>query len=86
MNKTDSLKKKIKYRSEYRGIKEMDLILGKFVEKYVDTFTHDELADLYKILDIDDDILFKWYSNLEVDNHNSIPRNKVSSLLKNFKL
>ena len=35
MNKIYSLKKKIKYRSEYRGIKEMDLLLGKFVKKYI---------------------------------------------------
>ena len=86
MNKTDSLKKKIKYRSEYRGIKEMDLILGKFVKKYVDTFSYDELVDLYEILDIEDDVLFKWYSNLKFDKDITIPNNKVSNLLKNFKL
>ena len=86
MNKTDSLKKKIKYRSEYRGIKEMDLILGKFVKKYVDTFSYDELVDLYEILDIEDDVLFKWYSNLKFDKDITIPINKVSNLLKNFKL
>ena len=40
MNKIDSLKK-IKYRSEYRGIKEMDLLLEKFVKKYVDTFSYE---------------------------------------------
>ena len=63
MSKIDSLKKKIKYRSEYRGIKEMDLILGAFVKKYVDTFSYEELLDLYKILEKDDDDIFKWYSN-----------------------
>ena len=50
MNKTDSLKKKIKYRSEYRGIKEMDLLLGSFVKRYIDTFNYNELLDLYRIL------------------------------------
>ena len=83
MNKTDSLKKKIKYRSEYRGIKEMDLLLGKFVKKYVDSFTYDELLDLYKILEEDDDEIFKWYSGSE--NNNKIIENKVSGLLKKFK-
>ena len=83
MNKTDSLKKKIKYRAEYRGIKEMDLLLGKFVKKYVDTFTYDELLDLYKILEEDDDEIFKWYSGSE--NNNKIIENKVSGLLKKFK-
>ena len=30
----DSLKKKIRYRSEYRGIKEMDLLLSNFVNAF----------------------------------------------------
>ena len=58
MNKIDSLKKKIKYRSEYRGIKEMDLLLSKFVNKYIDTFNYEELIELYEILEKDDDIIF----------------------------
>ena len=32
----DELKKKIIYRSNYRGTKEMDKLLGKFVKKYID--------------------------------------------------
>ena len=46
----------------------MDLLLGKFVKKYVDTFTYDELLDLYKILEEDDDEIFKWYSGSENNN------------------
>ena len=84
MNKINSLKKKIKYRSEYRGIKEMDLLLGKFVDKYINTFNYDELLNLYEILKMDDDIIFKWYSNL-ID-EKSLPKNKISKLLKEFKL
>ncbi len=84
MSKTDSLKKKIKYRSEYRGIKEMDLILGSFVKKYVDTFSYEELLDLYNILEKDDDTIFKWYSNNE--SNEEIVKSNVSNLLKNFKL
>ena len=30
------LKKKIIYRSNYRGTKEMDKLLGSFVKKYID--------------------------------------------------
>ena len=84
MNKTEIIKKKIKYRSEYRGIKEMDLLLGNFVKKYVDTFSYGELLDLYKILDEDDEKIFKWYSSDK--NSDLIVKNKVSDLLKNFKL
>ena len=62
----------------------MDLLLGKFVKKYVDTFTYDELLDLYKFLEEDDDEIFKWYSGSE--NNNKIIENKVSQLLKNLNL
>ena len=48
MNKINSLKKKIKYRSEYRGIKEMDILLSKFVNKYIDTFNFDDLKNFMK--------------------------------------
>ncbi len=84
MKKIDSIKKKIKYRAEYRGIKEMDLLLSGFVKKYIDIFNYDELMDLYEILEKDDDIIFKWYSSS--DNTKDISENKVSKLLKNFKL
>tara|TARA_B100001123_G_scaffold352928_1_gene404712 strand:- start:53 stop:313 length:261 start_codon:yes stop_codon:yes gene_type:complete len=83
MNKINSLKKKIKYRSEYRGIKEMDLLLSKFVNKYIDNFNYEELIDLYEILEKDDDIIFKWYS--DENENNTIKKNKVSKLLKDFK-
>ena len=84
MNKLDSLKRKIKYRSEYRGIKEMDLLLGNFVKKYVNSFNYEELVDLYEILQLDDDIIFKWYSG--ASNNKEIVENNVTNLLKNFKL
>ena len=32
----EQLKKKIIYRSNYRGTKEMDKLLGAFVKKYID--------------------------------------------------
>ena len=84
MNKLDVIKRKIKYRSEYRGIKEMDLLLGNFVKKYIDIFDYNELLSLYEILEKDDDDIFKWYTGKE-ENIN-IPKNKVSDTLKKFKL
>ena len=54
MNKIDSIKKKIVYRSEYRGIKEMDLILSAFIKKYLNSLNYNELLDLNEILENDD--------------------------------
>ena len=84
MKKIDSIKKKIKYRAEYRGIKEMDLLLSGFVKKYIDILSENELMDLYEILKKDDDVIFKWYSDKNTSNE--IPVNRVSKLLKTFKL
>ena len=84
MNKISSLKKKIKYRSEYRGIKEMDILLSKFVNKYIDTFNYDDLLKLYEILKNDDDKIFKWYSGIGYKD--LLPLNNVSKLLKKFKI
>ena len=83
MKKIDSIKKKIIYRAEYRGIKEMDILLSSFVKKYVETLNYQDLEDLYEILKIDDDTIFKWYSGLETK---KFPKNKVSNLLKKFKI
>jgi antitoxin CptB len=84
MNKLDVIKRKIKYRSKYRSIKEMDLLLGNFVKKYIDIFGYNELLSLYEILEKDDDDIFKWYTGKE-ENIN-IQKNKVSDTLKKFKL
>ena len=84
MNKLDTIKRKIKYRSKYRSIKEMDLLLGNFVKKYIDIFNYNELLSLYEILEKDDDDIFKWYTSKE--ENTNILKNKVSDTLKKFKL
>ena len=84
MKKIDTIKRKIIYRAEYRGIKEMDILLSSFVKKYIDTFNYTELVQLYEILKIDDDTIFKWYTGkLE---SKIIIETKVSKLLKEFKI
>ena len=43
MSELESLKKKIIYRANYRGTKEMDMLLGKFVNKYINTFNNNQI-------------------------------------------
>ena len=61
MQNIDNLKKKILYRAEHRGTKEMDLLLSNFVKKYIEEFNYKDLVDLEKILFIEDEILHMWY-------------------------
>ena len=83
MDNKDILKKKIIYRSEHRGTKEMDLLLGNFVKKYINSFNETELNELMSLLNIDDEILYKWY--FDQDTKNLLSSNIVAKKLKKFK-
>ena len=79
----DELKKKIIYRSNYRGTKEMDKLLGKFVKKYINDLKEKDLIDLDEFLDIDDTNLYNFYNGFKTDFE--IKKNNISSLFKSFK-
>ena len=55
--------KKILHRSKYRGIKELDIIFDRFVEKYNSSLSNEELKQLEELLNLPDnellDILLK---------------------------
>ena len=84
MNNIDIFKKKILYLSQHRGIKEMDLLLGNFVEKYINVFNEKELEELESLLSIDDNTLYSWYLNQKESD--LIPNNSVSLKFIKFKL
>ena len=84
MTNKEILKKQIIYRSTHRGSKEMDLLLGNFVKKYIEELNDAELNDLEKLLFMEDEMLYKWY--FEKNEHQEIPKTKVSALFQNFKL
>ena len=79
----DQLKKKIIYRSNYRGTKEMDKLLGAFTKKYINQLNQDELIDLEKMLDIDDTSLYNFFNG--IDNEIRTDQTNVLKLFKNFK-
>ncbi len=79
----DDLKKKIIYRSNYRGTKEMDKLLSKFVKKYINDLRKEDLIDLDKFLNIDDTNLYNFYNGLNTEFE--IEKNNISLLFKNFK-
>ncbi|MDC0460945.1 succinate dehydrogenase assembly factor 2 [Candidatus Pelagibacter sp.] len=62
-NDIENLKKRLIYRSQYRGTKEMDKLVGSFVNTYINDFDLEKLNELEKFLTIDDDNLYKFYNN-----------------------
>ena len=78
----DQLKKKIIYRSNYRGTKEMDKLLGAFTKKYIDELSLKDLSELEELLNIDDTNLYNFYNGL--DSKIKIKDNYINSLFKDF--
>ena len=78
----EQLKKKIIYRSNYRGTKEMDKLLGAFTKRYIDELNTEDLYDLEKLLDIDDSNLYNFFNDLVTDF--KFEENNINILFKNF--
>ena len=81
-NKIENLKKRLIYRSQYRGTREMDKLIGSFVKKYINKFDENDLKELESFLNKDDDILYKIY-NKELDINNSNEK-KIINLFKEY--
>ena len=79
----EQIKKKIIYRSNYRGTKEMDKLLGAFTNKYIDQLNYDDLNELIKLLEVDDNNLYNFYNGLNTNIE--FEDNKINNLFKNFK-
>lgn len=58
----DIRRKKILMRAWHRGIKEMDLMLGCFVDNEIDKLTDQELSDLEMLMDQFDRDLLQWFT------------------------
>ena len=78
----DELKKKIIYRSSYRGTKEMDILLSSFVRDIINYLDNDELEKLFNLLNIDDDNLYKFKQGIKTDIQ--ISENRISKMFKDY--
>jgi len=84
MTNKEILKKQIIYRSTHRGSKEMDILLGNFVRNHIDSLNDIDLHNLMEILLKEDEVLSRWYFGNQVNKN--IPNNKISIMLKQFKI
>src|SRR5262245_51886544 len=58
----DARRRRLLFRSWHRGIREMDLILGRFADAVLERMSSDEL-DLYeRLIQVPDPDLFAWVS------------------------
>ena len=80
----EELKKKITYRSNYRGTKEMDMLLCSFVRSVIDNLNEKELLNLLNLLNIDDENLYKFKQGIKTNV--TIEDNRITKLFKLYVL
>lgn len=76
----ENLINKIKYRSQYRGTKEMDLFINNFVKSIIDDLDLNQLIELNNLVNLGDEEFIKISNEKFIKNEN-----KVIFLLKEFK-
>ena len=53
-------RRKLKFRSWHRGMREMDLIMGRFADAFVDSMAAAELDDYERLMELPDPELLGW--------------------------
>ena len=82
MNELEIFKKKLLYRSNYRGTKEMDILLSNFVKKHIDKFDESQLNELDKFLDFEDNVILNYYHHGIAEKN--IDKNKISRIFRDY--
>jgi antitoxin CptB len=70
-------RKRLMFRAWHRGIRETDLILGRFADAHAAAFTLDEMAEFERLLDVPDPDILAWVSGAA-----PIPDDQGSPMLK----
>ncbi len=78
----EELKRKINYRSNYRGTKEMDALLNSFVKTIIDNLNKNELQNLLDLINVDDEILYNFKNGVKTNAE--IDDNKITKLFKKY--
>lgn len=80
METIENQRRKLIFRSDHRGTKEMDLLLGSFAKKHVPDMNEEELDIFEEILKENDPNLYNWITGKEPE-----PENVQSALFDRLK-
>ena len=73
----DAQRRKLIFRSEHRGTKEMDIILGTFARSFIPTATQEQVDAYDELLNESDPDLYNWISMRE-----EVPADQDNIILK----
>ena len=75
--------RRLVYQSSYTGMKETDLLLGRFAKLHLHGLTDDELGQYEALLDAGDDRIYAWV--VAGEPAPQMHDNRVLDLIKEFK-
>ncbi len=58
-------RRRIRVRAWRRGLREMDILMGRFVDARVEALPAEALAELESLLDLPDETVYRWLSGTE---------------------
>ncbi len=61
----DARRRKLLFRSWHRGIREMDLVLGRFADAHIATLSEAELDEYETWLEVPDQRIFAWVNGAQ---------------------
>ena len=64
----DAQRRRLLFRAWHRGMREMDLIMGRFVDSSIGKLSADELIEFERLLEVPDRELLAWITG-EADVH-----------------
>ena len=76
----DPRRRRVLFRSWHRGLREMDLIMGRFADAEIGSLSEAELAEFERLIEVPDADLFAWISG-----EAATPDNYDSDLFRRLK-
>jgi antitoxin CptB len=62
----DPRRRRLLFRSWHRGIREMDIVYGRFADAHIAGLSEAEIADYEKLIELRDQQVFDWISGAQV--------------------
>ena len=73
----DVRRRKLLFRAWRRGVREMDLIVGRFADAFIDKFDDTALGDFERLIEVPNSDLYAW-----VMGRNAIPAGNDTAVLR----
>ena len=80
----ETRRKRLRFRSWHRGTRELDLVLGRFADRYIDSLTPEQLERYEALIECPDPDIYRWISDGEATppEHD----NDVMEMIKTLKI